>query len=357
MRKYIAIGRLALCLCSAACVRSVGAVAASGPAILQQSSSTAAVNRVIQSTYSVLPALPTLEYQPLNIPRQAIALPAISVGPEQQLSSACFKSLKPSEGTPVLGEFAETVARESNFSGEFKASLEQALVKAGLSASVVSILMQRWNVRMVGLKLVEIDPAQIRANFQNEACTSLSGEWFINDRHVIAGAVKADSFSVTVGSLDDKNRSADLQAVIEHFGASLGLALSAKAVTSDSIRYGATAVFVGATRIMLGAKRCPFSVDIELPPGRLAAITSCDREVRAFLRTASSTSPYLIQVAIPGEGVSTGEVKVERNSAFRIPLGELRLAVGFLTSEPRTDGEHLTLDVTVLEVLPRGATP
>ncbi len=307
------------------------------------------------SSWQALPTPSAVVYHSLNLPRGSMTLPAVFVGPERQPSSGCFMPSEQSAPTPVAGELATNVLREKEFEADFKAEFEAALVQAGVEASAASLLMERWSTRLKGLKVVEVDPALIRANFANEACASIALDWFEQDRTVAISAILVDSLFVELGSVADAEQRIRVAAAVQSIGTSVGLSLARSALAEEELTYASTNVFIGVMTSRLRARRCSGGVTTDLAIEERVRFIGCDGDVNvSVLRTGRAS--YTIQVSVPAEGLSTGAVKVQSNEVFRSPLGTIRVASGNLDADNESAGvAQVQVFVSVLEVGVSGA--
>lgn len=310
------------------------------------SSGTGALS-VMPSSWQELPPPSSFSYLALNLPRGEMTLPAVFVGAQRQPSSGCFLDIQPSEPIPVAGELAATVKREKQFEADFKASFHTALIEAGLSAEAVSVLIERWETRLYGLKVVEVDPSLVRPNFANEACASVPLEWFTDDRAVAIGAILVDSLFVDMGSLANQDQRMKVAIAVQRVGTELGFSLARSALLDEALTYAATNVFVGVTTTGLAARRCMAGISGELTLDERTRFLACDGDIRVTLFRGADA--YELELVVPYEGLSTGAFQVA--GVFRKPLGAIRMTMGILeVDHPSDRAARVELIVNILEV-------
>lgn len=300
------------------------------------------------------PAPPSVNYLPLKMPRASLTLPALFVGAQQQPSSACFAAVASSTPTPVLSSVDVIAAQDRSFQDSLSVRLRQSLVTAGLSAQAAGLLAQRVHTHYKNMKGTEVDPANIRANFKNQACTSSDLEWLTDRRQVAIGAYVVDSLFVELGSLADASQRAAIQAAIQRIGTDLSLSLAARSTATDSLTYYGTNVFIGVSTAGLRALRCPAEMDVALDPGQDASFTGCNNRVSIYLSRSKDTPRYSLRVSVPDEGLDSGTLDLDAGgTSFRVPIDSLRYVFGELA--PRGGRVHLRL--SVFEVALSGAGP
>ncbi len=194
-------------------------------------------------------------FQPLNVPTRTVKLPAMPVGSQGQLSTACFNAASMSE-TESLDAVAQAFVQEKKWQASFKAAFEHALVEVGMDASLAQSFTQSWTLEAKGLKLSTVDPADVRPNFANQACTTKELGFFSDKRSVFTGALKAAELLVKAETSMDADRKAKLQAAITVINTKLGFDFSSMAMEDSHFELKGTNVYFGALASSLKVMHC-----------------------------------------------------------------------------------------------------
>jgi len=145
------------------------------------------------------PTAPKWDY--LTTFRSKITLPSLVVGERGELSSGCLQQVEPqlskASDQMALGyrEAAQTSAR---LVSSLEATLKEVVKgKSNFDAEALSQAADQWKGEIQDLEYLAVDPALARPNFKNEVCTVPALQWFVKDRAMVVGALRAKKAKLT----------------------------------------------------------------------------------------------------------------------------------------------------------------
>ncbi|HEY3495915.1 MAG TPA: hypothetical protein VGK73_14555 [Polyangiaceae bacterium] len=270
------------------------------------------------------------KWEPLNVPQSAIELPAFMVGSQKQLSDGCWKSVTPKTGTGPVS-IAWNQEKERELAASFQTRFDLFLVNANVDASVRDALKQSWKLALADITYLEVDPAQIRPDFTNEACTAAELDWFKDGRFVVTQGIKARKATISATAAADAAQQAKLDAAIQQMNVDLHTSFKQKRLENENLLIEAEDVFVGAIGTSLVAKSCIPETPFNLAAGEQRKL--CDGSYQIRLDPAPVGTRYTLTLS-PQQGAG-GQFDGESARPEVFQLGELRIVFASVT---RTDG-------------------
>ena len=237
--------------------RTMGCNAFAGTLLLLGMSCTGATQKPVGG-----PPVAAPRWVPFNAPQSTLKLPSFMVGEQGELSSGCWTSASESNVDSLTGMKWDK-DQQKQFDSNVQATFSKYLLDVGLDASLASSLTQRWTLEVGKLSFTKVDPATIRANFGNGACTTKELGWFADKRFVVTAAVKADTVKIRSTTAISSEQKAKLDAAIDKINAKFHADFHNLRSAGENLELDATNVFIGGMGTTLVADECapaPFDI-------------------------------------------------------------------------------------------------
>jgi hypothetical protein len=233
-----------------------------------------------------------------NAPVTAVTLPSFMVGDEGELSSGCW-SPAPMSDVGGAGTLSWSQAQQREFGSNVQATFSKYLVTAGLDASLASALTQHWSIDASGLSFTRVDPASIRPNFANVACTTAALGWFADKRFVVTEAIKAASVKITATSAMSQEQTLKLDAAIAAINAKFHADFHHLATGNDALEIDAANAYIGGVGTTLVSRECSAKKSFDIAPNTPLAV--CDGQYTLSVALSSAGDRYTLAVT-PSDG-------------------------------------------------------
>lgn len=206
-------------------------------------------------------------YRALSVPRGDLSLPALLVGDEEVVSSACFRKTLPARKLPAPAALKRRVTGDCGISASLRALFRKYLVKAGLEAETARRAVEKFRFEASGLVLREMDPARVRPDFGNIACTQRELGYFREaGRKLVVGALGAEQVRVELSERTERRVGVSLDTALERMGAELGVGFDRRRTREDTTELSGGGLVFGVRRTTLFTRRCQVS-DLSLAAG------------------------------------------------------------------------------------------
>lgn len=197
------------------------------------------------------------QYTALSLPRGEIALPSLFVGGEEVLSGACFRDSERVREVAAPASLERRVTEEREVSGSVRSLFRGYLMKAGLEADVARTAVSGFRIEATGLRLREVDPARVRPDFTNPACTQRELGFFREtDRALVVTALKAEEARIGISEETGSRIGAELDTALQEMDAELGVAFNRDSEGSDATELEGEGLVFGVRRTVLFTHRC-----------------------------------------------------------------------------------------------------
>jgi len=197
------------------------------------------------------------QYTALSLPRGGVALPSLFVGGEEVLSGACFRESERVREVAAPASLERRVTEKREVSGSVRSLFREYLVKAGLEADVARTAVSEFRIEASGLRLREVDPARVRPDFTNPACTQRELGFFRDTgRDLVVTALKAEEVRIDISEEAGSRLGAKLDAALQEMDAELGLAFDRSSDASDATELEGQGLVFGVRRTTLVVHRC-----------------------------------------------------------------------------------------------------
>jgi hypothetical protein len=287
-----------------------------------------------QSIQDQIPTAPPV-WLPLNVPQSSITLPAFMVGEQRQLSSGCWAPATPIEGAPASNIVWEQ-SKQSALDAQLKVAFSKYLVDAKLDASIMNALDQTWKLDLEEVSYVNVDPATIRPNFNNEACTTAELKWFENGRFVVTQGIRAKRAKITATASASAEQQAQLDTAIQKFNLEFRTGFKRSSGSDANLQIDATDAYIGAVGTSLVASSCSTPKPFKIVAGR--EVTLCSGAYTIAIQPAPVGTRVRLSVT-PRSG-TTAQFDLDSGVQGVFQLGELRILFARVTrvgSELRVD--------------------
>ncbi len=266
-----------------------------------------------KTTFESFEANPTThnsKYLALNLPLGQIDLPSVLVGEEQIPSGGCFSS----DAEPRLDTSASSIVvqatSEKSFEAELKIKFEIALVKAGLDASLSSLISNKINSTITGGKVLSVDPALSGPNFNNARCLVDGLNWYADNRIVVTGAVKASSLSFNVSDALNNEQHAKLDLALKSINTDLQTSFKRVVKQDGSLDITAENVYIGVVTSRLSSITCTQKMKMKLKVGETKTMDLCgDSYELVIARIDENNYEVLVSRIVEGINVIVPRLK------------------------------------------------
>ena len=275
------------------------------------------------------PTVPKWDY--LTVFRSKLTLPSLVVGSSGELSSGCLQPSDPTSekaGNDIVLKYKESQKTKAGLVASLEATIKEA-AKIGGSADLGSLSQaaDQWTVQLSELEYVVVDPASARPNFKNPACTVPALQWFVKDRAMVVGALRAKKATLTrTAGISDQLKGALKAAASETTGTvkgNLGLSLSDLVEEEGKISIQANNIFFAVRSTDLATRVCAVpgtgGAPLKVMPGQW--ITLCDYFKFKFSPVAGDKYKYKIE----RPGADTVEYLASFDERKMVPLDEIHL--------------------------------
>ena len=293
----------------------------------------------------------TPQYLPLNLPISSIPLPSLLVGNGGLPSGGCFENSTEQTTVNAPDSLIQLADREKKFEAGLKAEFEKAMIKVGVEAAISRALTQSFTTKAYGISIVQIDPANTFANFENTNCNSSELDWFVDNRTVIIAGVKADSLIINMESGLTSEQKAKIDAVIDTLNIELGLSFNRMVQSSGEFRLSAKEVFFGALTSSLTVKKCEQKYKTKLSKGESDIFSYCKENYTVTLKRSLSGDRFTINLFDKyNSDLTTGELDIPINKPFSAIVGNNRKVNFFIQEKNKKNSFSLKITMYLVGV-------
>jgi hypothetical protein len=264
-------------------------------------------------------------YLPLNLPLGDMDIPALLVGQENYPSGGCFKlpdGVSP-ESTASMDQLITQAMSDRSFETGLKAEFKKALLDVGLEASITDALTNNVTTEIFGAEIITVGPDEVQPDFTKGTCLIEELQYFVDNRTVITGGIRADSFKVRTSGNLDQSQQAKFDLALEKLNTALKTSFHRSLAQSASVDLSASDVYFGAITSSLASVKCNYSLTLELEKGgRHIEDDFCKGFRMVIERSANFPKRYTFQLTKQGgEAVSVGPMDIEELKLYAFPAG------------------------------------
>lgn len=294
-------------------------------------------------------------YTPFNLPQSSIGFPSIFVGTERSIENVCFSGSKSTEELNAPDSLKIIVNRDTNVKAALQADFENELVKAGLSTELAKSTSSKISIEVDGIKIVKLtDISGVTPDFNNASCNTNALNFYVNDRTIITGALKAEKYVVKTESGLSSSLKSKIDAAMDTLNLKLNLAFEKAVNASGDFEYSASNVFFGGLTTKLAVVQCEVKVPkVEIKKGVLFEIDENNlcSDLKARLKRSSISSDFTVEIFPKNNArLGSGQIDVSEGKVTDILVNDVTLASLTIDQIPNTENFKINLNIFIVGI-------
>jgi hypothetical protein len=226
-------------------------------------------------------------------------IPSLLVGDGKVPSGACFKTPGTIEPLAAPSSLQQQGRSQKMVRGGFSALFKTKLTEVGMEASAAEKAVSEFDFAAEGMSIVAVDPARIRANFDNPVCNNADLHYF-KERDIVISALKADTLNVAIADRTANNLGANLTAALNEMNTDLDVLFKRNETTGHAISLAGNDLFFGYKSTDMTTSRCQLK-EIKFAAGMIYRL--CDGDYRLEVNPLTETR-YKVTIT-PAYGTTT----------------------------------------------------
>jgi len=291
-------------------------------------------------------------YTPFNLPQSSIGLPSIFVGNENSIENVCFKGSSATEEFEATDSLRIVVNQDTKITSSMQLKLEKELINAGLSAEIAKSTSRKISVEVEGLSIKKLSKiSEVIPDFNSAACNTQSLNYYVNNRTIITGALKAEKYIVKTEAGLTNELKTKLDAVIDTLNIKLKLAFNRVVNASGNFEYTATDVFFGALTTKLAVVECKTEVDkVEIMTGGLYEKDLCSN-FKARLKRSIMSSDFTVEIYPENNPrIGSGQIDVIADKVTDVLVNDVTLAAVTIDQIGESDQFNIDLSIYIVGI-------
>jgi hypothetical protein len=294
-------------------------------------------------------------YASFNLPQSEISLPSIFVGEENSIENVCFIGDTQTKEMYAPDSLKISISRDTKMRESFQSELKKELVKAGLSSDLASTTSKKISVEIEGIRILKLSNiSQVKPDFNNASCNTKALNYYVDDRTIITGALKAEKYKVITTSGMSNEIKAKLDAVINNLDIKLGMAFERAVNASGDFEYTASNVFFGALTTKLAVVECKVEVyKVKIKPDGLFKISKNDicSNFNARFKRSLMSSDFTVEIYPEyNPQIGSGEIDVREGKVTDIRINDVALASVTIDQLPNSDKFNIDLSIKIVGI-------
>jgi len=293
------------------------------------------------------------EYLKLNFPVGKLSLPGIFLGEQFTPSGSCFflKNGESATETDSYENFISKAKQEKTFEAGLKAELEKELLEFGLEAEISSLLSSNVTTEIESAKVFTIKPELVLPDFDNKTCRIKDLEFFVNDRIVLIGGIRANKFKLSTKGINNQEQKAKFEAAIKKIDTKFSTNFKKASESEAEISFEASDVYFGALTSKLKTSNCNNKKTLKLKPGNSTVYDLCANFKIRVTKSENFNKKYTINAYTQnGENISIGPYDVDANILNSYSLGTNR-QFSIIITEEDNNKQNVSTDILLVGFL------